>query len=399
MAVVYTQSNIYSALDGMLHGKSATLTDRQETLNRAARFVLGDIDLRSTKRSSQLSPNLFSDMYEYTAPSDLKETALIDIRRQVLRSSFERFYLVDETEFDRKKGILPYRVAITEASFNKILKIDGVEGSTRNTLNNCNSLTANGTFTAGADASNITLDSDNFITGGGSINFDMAKGAATGTVEITGMSQVDLTKHDEIGSIFAWVFIPDYSDAQADTVTNFILRWGNDSSNYWSRTVTVNNEGLTFYDGWNLLRFDWNGATETGTVDPAKIDYIRLTVTKSTALEADTDWRIDDITARVGVIYNVIYYTKYIWQNSSNTYIENATATTDYINADTEELELILFKAAEYGSQELRDYTDAKYFSGEYLSHKRRYKSVYPTERMKRLQWYYQPTNPNFRNR
>ena len=395
----FSQSEIYTEMASFLRGKATQLQDRQVTLNRAVRFVVGDIDLRSTKRASALAPNLMDDQYNYTAPADLKDTALIDIRRQVNRASGDRFVLVDETEFSRYKGIIEKRVAIADDELARILKIDGVEGTTKNTINSCNSLTINGTWAvvSGTDASNMTLDSDNYISGS-SLNFDTAEGAATAAIENSTMTQVDLTSHDEKGSIFVWVYIPDATDASGDAVTNFILRWGNDSSNYWSRTVTVNNEGLAFYDGWNLLRFDWNGATETGTVAPATIDYIRLTITKPTTFAADTDWRVDDIVSRVGEIYDVIYYSKYGWQNSSGTYLEDATATTDLVNADTDELELILTKTGEFGALELREYTDAKNFQIQYDILRKKYTGKYKTERMKRLGWYSsRPKSPNRR--
>lgn len=399
MTPTYSQADLQAMINGMTHQKAAQCVDIQATMNRAVRFVLGDIDLRSTKRSAQLSPNLFDDEYDYAAPSDLKETALIDIRKQVQRSSFEKFYLVDESEFDRKKGILPYRVALKDANFSRILKIDGVEGTKRAVINACNSLTANGAWSAAADASNLTLDSDNYITAGGALNFDMAKGAATGYIENSTMTAVNLTVYQDIGSIFVWVFIPDYSDAQGDTVTNFILRIGSSSSAYSSITVTTNNEGLTFYDGWNLLRFDLNGSTSTGTPAYSAINYLRLTVTKSTSLEADTDWRVDDFVARIGSIYDTIYYSKYGWQTSAGVYAEESSGATDLVIADTEEIEIIATKGAEYAAQELKEKDDLLMFKSDYERFKRKYKGTYPSERMKRKMWYSRSRNPNSINK
>src|SRR3990167_2399239 len=382
MPLTYTQQLLIDAVNSATHGKSGQSQVRQDQLNRAVRFVATDMNLRSTKRRETLSPNLFAEMYDYAAPSTLKGRAVIDIRRRVNRPISEQWRLVDEEEFDRKKGLGRNIFTITEDDFTKLLRIDGGD-SDKVEINECNSLTANGTFTASADASNVTLDTDNYISGGASINFDMAAGAATGVVEVTGMTAVDLTDHDEKSSIFVWVYIPDYSDAEADTVTNFILRWGNDSSNYWSRTVTVNNEGLTFYDGWNLLRFDWNGATETGTVAPATIDYLRLTVTKSTSLAADTDWRIDSIVSRLGEIYDTVYYSKYGWQTTAGVYIEESSATTDLLIADTDEVEGIAFKAAEFASQELKEKDEVGNFKGEYEQWKKKYKSMNPSKALK----------------
>jgi len=201
-------------------------------------------------------------------------------------------------------------------------------------------------------------------------------------------TKVDLTSYEDKGSIFMWVFIPDYSDAEGDTVTNFILRIGNDSSNYFSRTITTNNEGATFRDGWNLLRFDLNGATETGSVTITAIDYVRLTVTKSTSLAADTDWRVDDIRARLGDPYDVVYYTKYGWQTTALAYIEESTTTTDLIVGDTDEIELIGFKASELGALELKEYDDANYYRGVYQESKREYQSKNPSEALKKRRDY-----------
>src|SRR3990167_8203085 len=385
---ITSQLEAYAIVNGASHGKFAQVQDRQVTLNRAIKYVIGDIDLRSHKRSAVLSPNIFADVFEYTAPTDLKGEKLIDFRRQVNRPTNERWLLVDDVDFDRKKSVSHYRVAVRDENFGKLLRIDGLDTAKSRVLHTCESLTGNGTWAATADASNLTLDNDNYITGGGSLNFDMATGAATGYIENSTMTQVDLTDYDEIGSIFVWVYIPDYSDAQGDTVTNFILRWGNDSSNYWSRTITTNNEGATFRDGWNLLRFDWNGATETGTVAPATVDYLRLTITKSTDLAADTDWRVDNFIARIGEIYDVVYYTKYGWQTSALAYIEESTAATDLLVADTDEIEGISFKAAELAAQELKDYDDMKMHRFDYEEWKKKYEANNPSEALKKRRQY-----------
>jgi hypothetical protein len=275
---------------GMTHGKFSQCQDTQVTMNRAVRYVVADLDLRSSKRYTALSPNMFDSEYSYTAPTDLKGEKIIDLRKQINRNSFERWKLVDDAEFDRNKGINPYMLAIRDENFSKVLKVDGVEGATSIVLNNLDSLAGNGTWTASGDASNITLDSGDYISGG-AFNFDTASGGATAVLSTSSMNQVNLSTYDEQGSVFMWVFVPD--TFTLSSLTNFILRWGNDSSNYWSKTVTTANDGLAFKAGWNLLRFDWSSATETGTVAPATIDYLHFTITKSGAQAADTDWRID----------------------------------------------------------------------------------------------------------
>lgn len=382
---VYTQQLLIDAVNAATHGKSGQSVVRQDQLNRGVRFVLGDIDMHSMKRKSALSPNLFRDVYDYTAPANIKARAIIDVKRQVKRSVSEKFDLVDEEEFDREKGIGRNIFTISENDLVKNLRVDGGKAVAR-TIHNCNSLTSNGTWAvvAGTDATNLTLDTINFISDGGALNFDTNSGGTTAAVELTGATNVDLTTHSQISSIFVWVYIPATSG-----LTNFILYWGSSSSAYWSKTVTTNNEGNSFYVGWNLLRFDWSSATQTGTVAPSTINYVRLTITKTGGMAAVTDWRVDDIISRVGDIYDVIYYTKYGWQTSAGAYLENSTATTDALNVDTEEFEMIVTKCAEYISQELKEYTDVKYFREEYEREKEAYLYSYPSERIRLLHNYY----------
>jgi len=95
----YSQSELQDIVDSMMHGKFSQVQNRQRTMNRAVRFVNNDIDLKSHKRKSQLSPNLFSDVYQYTAPTDLKQNKIIDIRKQVNREASEGWLLVDESDF------------------------------------------------------------------------------------------------------------------------------------------------------------------------------------------------------------------------------------------------------------------------------------------------------------
>lgn len=394
MAPSITQTELKSIINGMVHQKFDQCASPTVIMNRAIRFVIGDIDLRSLKRYSVLSPNMFSTEYSYSAPTDLKGEKIIDLRKQTDRSPFEKWTLVDDSEFDRKKGIKPYMLALRDENFAKVLKIDGIEGSTSIVLNRLDSLTANGTWAASGDATNLTLDSVDFISNN-SFNFDTNTGGTTAILSTSNMTAVDLSDYDEQGSVFMWVFVPD--TFTLTSLTNFILRWGNDSSNYWSKTVTTANDGLAFKVGWNLLRFDWSSATETGTVAPATIDYLHFTITKSGAQAADTDWRIDEIIFKKGALYEVVYYSKYGWQTSAGAYIEESTTTTDLLIADTDEIEMIAQKGAEYAAQELKEYEEMKMFKQNYGESKAEYEKDSPSEALKKTRNY--GSLPNLNNR
>ena len=107
--------------------KSQTLTSERAVINRAARVVAGEIDLRSTKRRAQLAPRLFRRVYDYTAPTNMKGYGIIDIARQTNRGTGqnEEFVLTTPEEFSRMKTIHPNIIAIDDFDFLRILKIAG----------------------------------------------------------------------------------------------------------------------------------------------------------------------------------------------------------------------------------------------------------------------------------
>jgi len=244
-----------------------------------------------------------------------------------------------EEEFDRMKTVYSNLVAVSEANVSssgaiKRLRVSGIPDvdDLESVINECDSLTANGTWAvvAGTAATNITRDATNYVNGSASLNFDFDTSGATASINNTDMNDVDLTDF-EGQDVFAWVYIPSIGTS----ITNFILRWGSDdTANYYTTTVTTNNEGQAFYVGWNLLRFAWP-TSATGSPSITAVDSLRFIVTLgSTPGSAITDWRLDFVVARRGEINDVLYYSKYGWQDSDETYKENATATTDFLNVD-----------------------------------------------------------------
>ena len=383
--MTYTRANLY---DDVARDTSS-VTNALRIINRAVRFVVGDIDLRSTKRRAYLSPQLHESQYDYQAPSDIKSFGLIDIRRQADRIA--QFSLVPSEEFDRRKKLSKNLVCIEDYNSIKKLRISAELDGSQVVIHEMNSITADGTWATILDASNITLDTDNYINGTASLNFDLDQAGTTttaGYIDNDDFTAVDLSDYETGGSVFIWVFIPGTTvDSDLD---GFTLRIGSSSSVYFSRQVTVNNENTAFQPGWNLLRFDFSAATETGTVDMDNIDYIRLAVDRgAVGIIQTTDWRVDYIVARRGIAHEVLYYTKFGWQSSTGTYLENATAATDLVNADTEEYELMVLKGKEMLARDQKKFGEAKEYRTEYDEAKAKYINDYPSERMMLMTEYY----------
>ena len=356
-------------------------------INRAARLVLGEVDLRSSKRNTVLGTDLFDDIYSYPAPSDLKSDAIIDFIPQVNRRRDFRLELVSEQEFDRRKTINNNIIALATDELVKRIKFSGDVSDTKLLVATMDSLTAEGTWTAFSDATNAVTDTDNFVKGGGSIQFDLTGSGVLAGLDNTTIPTLDISEFTNEGHIFVWAYINSTTN-----LTNFIIRIGNDlTTNYYDQTITTDNASASFVNGWNLLRFDFADMTENGTVTDTAVDSIRIYMTKSSG-KSDDGYRFDHIEIHSGEIHNILYYSRFPWQSAAGVFLEDSTADTDLINAETEEIDGFVFKAKMELFRELRRFDLVQDAKGEYELWKQNYKNKNPTERAHYNRFYRRPT-------
>lgn len=375
---IYTQQDLYDAANGMIHKKIDNLQDKQETANRAVRHVLGDIDLRSTKRRTALSPYLFTDIFDYACPTDMKSLALIDILPQVNRSQHREFNLTTEEEFDRLKKVDDRLVAFADRDFSRVLRIALSVDDDTLVISELDSLTSGGgTWVAFGDAENVESDTVRFVKGAGSIKFDIDdSGGTTAGIENTGLDTFDMTDYMDNGHAFYWVDLTDKTD-----VTNLILIITDAGSNTITATATTDHAGNAFVNGMNLIRFNLSTATVGASFDPTTAGQAKLYMTKDAGKVSEKNYRFDWLVLKIGEINYVLYYSKYGWQSSAGTWQENSSATTDLLNADTDEFELIVTKFAEFASAELKEKSDRDTYKAEYNDMKKDYEMKNPSER------------------
>jgi hypothetical protein len=349
---MYSRTNLKTNVATMISG---TITDTAlSTLaNRAVREVLMLMDLRSAKRHSSLSPGLCDDIYDYSCPTDLKAMGIIDIKPQINRNKNDQWRLTTGEEFDRLKGDEDENlVTLSDNSMVRKLRLSRHIDDQHIVIDSMDSV---GDWVLFGDGTNLTQDVDNRVKGVASINWDIsAAGGTTAGIYNASLDVFDISDYLTNGSIFVWVYI-----SSATYLTNFILRVGSSSSNYYSMTATTNNEGTAFVAGWNLIRFDFSGKSETGTVDPDACVYAALYMTKNALKISETDYRFDNLVMKMGERYDVIYYSKYGWQSAAGTFLEDSTADTDLLNYDTDEINLIEHKMAELGERYLRNQNEA----------------------------------------
>lgn len=381
MAFTYTQTTFNSRLNGKIQGKIGMLVSAQETMNDAVRQVNSDFDLMSLRRRSVLSPNLFNGIYDYLCPTDLKGGAIIDLPAQATRADGE-FNLVPSEKFETnaKDG----DVAIDSFNGTKVLKVRSIVDSESIVVAELDSLTSgssNGTsWTGVGDVTNATILADNadYVKGNGSLKFDInAVGGTTAGIENGAVTNVDIT--DYLGgtsAFFVWAKINSTTN-----LTNYILRFGNSSTVYYSKTVTAQADGTAFVAGWNLLKFDLASLTQVGTVVNTAIDYFAIFMTKTAGKISESDYKFDWLVLKKGVVTYVKYYSKYGWQTAAQAYIENSTTSSDLLVADTDEYDLYIAKARHLAADELGfDESTCTRYKDDYEDMLATYKMNHPSE-------------------
>ena len=169
-------------------------------------------------------------------------------------------------------------------------------------IHNCDSLTANGAWSASGDASNLTIDDVIFDEGNGSLNFDTSAGTSLILTNST-LNSLDLEDLQNQSHLTMKVWLP--------TITNFTsirIRLGSSSADYWEKTETVPAGNRDLEVGKNIFAFRWADGTETGTPDYSAVDYLQIVITYSSAT-TDTDFRIDDIRVAKEVEMKLDYYS------------------------------------------------------------------------------------------
>lgn len=368
-------------LAAMLHGTNINQVQNPlGVLNRAARALQNDLDLMECKITQDLAP-IFKGVFSYLAPTGLKGTKIIDIRPKTNRrnniytNKFGQF-------FDINKGKWSDLINVRHNKFIKTLQISGLdlpEPIVINTLSDTTDLTITPT-----NISNIQKDIVNYVETS-SIKFDLDV-AATASLEITDFDAIDLSSTENQATMFLWVYL------NSPTAFNSItLRWGNDNANYFEKTVTTSQDG-SFKQGWNLIAFDWDTATETGIVDETSIEYALITFNYAT-LNVISDIRVNVLNCAVGQVLEAEYYSDRTFRDAiTGEFKETVTSDDDLINLEIEGLNLFMYKAASIAVQQAlgQDATfDVNYFEGDYQKMLAKYKATYKSEIQKVSNPYY----------
>lgn len=267
-----TVGQLKDGMSGLLTGvKISNITGLDRAIERAVSIVVQNANIPESMGRYPLT--LYSGVYDYAVPDTIFGGSLIDLRPQGdTRSMEDVVYKKPIDLFDRSKHILPNGYQVTFEYINGIgrMRVAQVKTQLKTIIDTMGQTTG---WTVGGDASGLTLDKTVFYQMPAALRFNLAASGSSGYLEKTMTSKTDLTDYVGVGVAFLACDLPD-----KDAVTSFVLRIGNDSSNYYEVTATQAFLGAFVEDRYDLIAFDLANATETGSVDDTKFDYVRIYV-------------------------------------------------------------------------------------------------------------------------
>lgn len=401
MLNTYTIAQLKDEWEAMLHGTTLDkVANPYDVIYRSARDVLGDVDLMESKRTVQLQNAVFGRVNDYLAPSDLKLDAICDLRPQVNRSPRDSFVQGTSKQFDKFK-----KVGTLSVEYSYGLKWLRLAASGKGSIlfNDFNGPSSNGLWTA----DNVVIPTSSLLQNqvysippaGGSLQFNFAE-SGTGYLVNSTISALNFSAANNTypnwpftSYQFAWLYIP--LSANPANLTSVTSQWGSSAGNYYSATVTANYWSQAFVNGWNLLAFPWP-TTPTGAPNLAAINYEKFSMTWTGG--AQNGFFIDSLMFKLPEIWELVYYSSLLFQDVNGNWKNKPTADTDTIALEDASLNLILYKVLENSGLQVQQAIplrgklinfDMESYGGSYDSAIQRYKTMYPSERLKKIGSYY----------
>ena len=276
MAFLKTVGQLKDDVSGLLSGLNLNnVKNLNGAIERASRTLLQKADV--PEASGRQAYQLYDGVYDYPAPDSIFGGTFVDFRPQGDSRLYNDYVYKKPIElFDRTKTFngLGYSITFENNKGVGMMRVAQSKTRERIILDTMSSLSDSTNWVASGNASGLTTDETNYYQTPASLRFNLATAGSQGILTKTKSSVSDLTTYEGVGVCFLSIYIP----TTTTPITSIELRIGNDSSNYFSVTNTEGFLGAWTNDEWLLTDFDLSGASETGTVDITKVDYMQVLV-------------------------------------------------------------------------------------------------------------------------
>lgn len=308
------------------------------TAAAAADRMLARIDPDETRRTATLATPFWDNVNDYVPASDYKR--MIDIRPT---ANANRQDMPGNSDFDQTTP-KQFNEDLSADSFSirwnngvRTMRAQVLPSGNTATMDTFDSATSNGTWNGEADISGLYTEPLNYIQGNGALGFNLSGVTGAGDILNTTAMVTDLSqlRYEDASMIFFYI-PPGYSSR----FTSFTLRRGSSATAYIQVTVSTKADGTAFSDGWNFLLFEWNQGIFTGTPDDTQNTYrcFGVNYTVGTAINSCL---IDSWTDSLGVLYEMEYYSEYMFRTAAGIWIARPTLDTDLVNVGPASYEIL----------------------------------------------------------
>ncbi len=313
------------------------IKDFEGTAFKAANRMLARIDAQETRRIQTLSMPFFDNVNDYTIPDDFKR--MIDIRPQAnLRQDQPGLSIYGQTstvQFGTR--LTPDSFSIRWNNMVRTLRAQRLPMGNVVTMDTFDSLTTQGSWSAEGDAGTIATEPLNFVQGISSLSFNLSGATGSGDIINTTAPVTDLSAFNNEDWSMIFFYIPIGYSAR---FTSFELRRGDDANNYIKQTASTKADGTAFTDGWNYMVFNWATGTKVGAPGNLLNTYRRFGITY-TAGTAINGCLIDSWTDSFGQLYEIEYYSEYMFRTATGIWISRPTQDTDLVNVGPASYEIL----------------------------------------------------------
>lgn len=338
-----TLAQLASDISPMMKGTSVRqIKDFYGTAFKAANRMLARIDPQETRRIATLSMPFYDNLQDYVLMDDYKRA--IDIRPQAGRTEQPGGSVYGQT------STVQFNTRLTSDSFSirwnnmiRTLRAQRLRAGNVITMDDFDVTisgsvaTSQGIWSGEADVSGLYQEPLNYVQGNDALGFNLSGSTGLGDIVNTTAPTTDLSAFNNEDASMIFVYIPIGYSAR---FTSFSLRRGDSSSNYISQTVSTKSDGTAFSDGWNFLYFNWGTGTTVGAPTNTANTYRRFGIAY-TAGTAIPGFLIDSWTDSFGQLYEMEYYSEYMFRTAAGVWISRPTQDSDLVNVGPASYEIL----------------------------------------------------------
>ncbi len=356
----YTVQQLKEDVNANLPGNGiSNIQNFQLSLDKGRRALIGQMRPEELIRKSYLEEALYPDVNKYAVPEDMKYDDVIEIYRLAGYRNVDTMNhplsLVYRRRFGQKRSSAANVMNIGYENGVKYARLFRPTGS-QNPFNgnqnqssancgylvidNCDSLNNNGTWNVSGNLVNLREDRLKHVIGRGSLSFDINDSDTTGTLSNFTLTPFNLANFLQKGATFAWLNIPLPKEILAVRLT-MGSNLSDLTTDLYEATVNQPHDNNEFITGWNLLKWMLQNLTMVGTPNPAALAYIQFEF--QTTGKPIPGCNIDNIIARQGTVYEMVYNSTYILRDAfTGAWKKFTTDNSDIIVAEEDTYDLLV---------------------------------------------------------